>query len=70
MKDQRLLPALMLAIVTVKLILALLFPPFVAGLSLYAGYIMMPAVPVAASIMVIMGILVLLRYGSMFLRKP
>lgn len=59
----------MLAYATAKLVLALLFPPAVAGIAFFAAYHMMPFTPVAASIILVMGALVLLRYGTMFLGK-
>ncbi len=69
MKNERLIPALVLAYATTKLLLALLFPPAVAGIAFFAAYRMMPFYPVAASVILVMGAAVLLRYGTMFLDK-
>lgn len=69
MKNQNLFPALVLAYAAAKLLLALFFPPAVAGIAFFAAWRLMPVFPMAATVIVLMGVAVLFRYATMFLQK-
>lgn len=69
MSNRNYLPALILAWATAKLLLALFFPPAVAGIAFFAAYRLMPVFPMAASVILVMGVAVLFRYATMFLSR-